>query len=261
MRAVFAFLFDCATVSLAELASANIVGYTTTSITGVDSSNEVKWYQLGIQFKGVSESSDQIKLADAISLSGVVATSNWRNRSTGPMLQFYNGTSYDMYYYVSSSVSGLEKDAWVNGMKEDASAVYVKTGDAFWFSAKSLGTGSATLTVAGSVKTEATATIEVDANTLHMGSNPFPMDVVIKDIGCSLTPISNWRNRSKGPVLQVYNGTGYDMYYFATPAASGLETTTWVNGMKEEAIAVLPAGSGFWLMTNGETGTLTFNYN
>jgi hypothetical protein len=115
-------VYACATVSLAELASANIVGYTSTSITGVDSSNEVKWYQLGIQFKGVSESSDQIKLADAISLSGVVATSNWRNRSTGPMLQFYNGTSYDMYYYVSSSVSGLEEDAWVNGMKEDASA-------------------------------------------------------------------------------------------------------------------------------------------
>ena len=34
MRAAFAFLFACATVSLAELASANVVGYQTTSISG-----------------------------------------------------------------------------------------------------------------------------------------------------------------------------------------------------------------------------------
>ena len=239
------------------------VGYTTTQIQGTDANDNVKWYLIGVQFKEVTGEADQIKLGEAILLNGIDAWSGkWRDRSKGPMLEVYNGTGYDIYYFVSAELSGTGSAAWMNDSQQDASNVYLHPGEAFWFCDKALGTATGSLVVKGGVKTGATATVDIDANTLQTGTNPFPMSVKIKDIGCSLTPFSGkWRNRATGIILEVWNGTGYDMYYYVSADLSGTESAAWVDDNQSVATAELPAGGAFWLKTTGETGTLTFSYS
>ncbi|MBR0198313.1 MAG: hypothetical protein IJQ34_09305 [Kiritimatiellae bacterium] len=248
------------------------MGYTTTSVQG-KVNDETTWYQVAIQFKGVGETSDKIKLGDAIKSDGLTATT-WRNRNTAPCLQFYNGTGYDMYYYISQAYPDSTKTAgsntitgWANSVQVLAEDTYLDVGKAFWFKADNIASGETVkLTVAGTVSSETEKTITIGDSAWTLAANPFPVAVAVKDIGCSL-PATTWRNRNSAPCIQVYNGSGYDLYYYISQAypdstkTAGTNTITgWANSVQVLATDEIPAGSGFWVKTSGtEEGTLTFS--
>ena len=135
MRAVFAFLFDCATVSLAELASANIVGYNTATIQGTDEVGNLKWHLLAIQFKDVTGSDDSIALEDALQMTSVPAfEGKWKERAANaPTLQVWDGSGFVSYWYVAPACSGLAKNAWVTGTAKEATTDKLAPGAGFWF--------------------------------------------------------------------------------------------------------------------------------
>ena len=255
-----------------DVTSANVVGYQSFTVQGTDATGKVKYYMIGFQFKGVQEGQDRIKLGDAINMGDIPAFSGaWRENAKAPMVQIHNGAAYDVYYYFKAGTSGLKevltKDSWVDKNKYIANDVYVDLGRSFWFSDKGLGTETGTLTLAGSVKTEATAPIVLTGADIQMLANPFPMSVSVDSIGCTLTPFSGaWRENAKAPQIQVYNGSAYDVYYWFKAGTTGLKDVltkdSWVNKNKYIATNdILESGEGFWLVNkNNEAGTLTFNY-
>ncbi len=243
-----------------------IVGYTTTTIQGKKVDGSSSWYQIAIQFKGLGETEDKIKLGEAIDAQGLTPTA-WRQKASAPCIQVYNGTGYDYYYYTTQArtTDGSLVTGWANALQELASNVYFNVGDALWFKADNiLADASASITTAGTVSLAQSETeIEIASNGLNLIASPYPMAVVVNDIGCSFAPIA-WRNKSNGVCIQVYNGTGYDYYYYTTQARTtdGSLVTGWANALQELATTEIPAGVGFWVKTpTNQTGTLTFSLN
>ena len=255
----------CGAVLADSAVESGVVGYTTKTVQG-KVGGETSWYQIAIQFKGVGETTDRIKFGDAIKSEGLTATT-WRNKGTAPCIQFYNGSAYAMYYYVSNAYTDSTKTAtttgWANGSQILANDTYIEVGKAFWFKADNIASGStATLTVAGSVSEATEKSITIDNTVWTLAANPFPVAVAVKDIGCTL-PATTWRNKSTAPCIQVYNGVSYALYYYVsnayTDSTKTATTTGWANGSQILATETIPAGTGFWVKTSGSvTGDLTF---
>ena len=127
----------------------DVVGYTTVEMEGKGASAPI-WYQIAIQFKGLGESEDKIKLGEAISITGLTPTT-WRNKSNAPCIQVYNGVSYDLYYYTTQAfVDPTKTDTtkvtgWANANQvlvgDDTK---IPAGVGFWI--KTSGTETGTLT-------------------------------------------------------------------------------------------------------------------
>ena len=256
----------CATVSFAELASANIVGYNTATIQGTDEAGNVKWHLLAIQFKDVAGTDDSIALKDALQMTSVPAfTGKWKDRqANAPMLQIWDGSGFVSYWYVAPSCSGLAADAWVQNSKVDVgTTTKLNAGDAIWFTAKNLGTNSGTITFSGSVKTENSSTVAIGAGSWNMGSNPYPTTYNINDIVPSFPAFTGkWKDRqSNAPMLQIWDGSGFVSYWYVAPSCSGLAADAWVQNSKAATSATLAPGAGFWFKNvSGTAGTLTFNF-
>lgn len=260
--------------------ASTVVGYNTTTIQGTDAASNINLYLLGIQFKSVSGSDDQISLKDAIDMSNVPAfAGKWKDRgknNNSATIQVWNGIGFDSYYWVAPACSGAAANCWVGssgsqGAGSDIGATtFLKAGDSVWFSAKILGTESATITFAGAVKTEDSATVVFGAQPLSMGTNPYPMTYNIKDIIPSCAAFTGkWKDRGKGTnsaSIQTWNGVGFVSYYWVAPACSGLTKDAWVGSTGSqgdgcETLDTLAAGTGFWFKNvSGEAGTLTFTY-
>lgn len=248
-------------MAYADVVSGNTVGYQEFTVQGKQN-DATTWYQFGIQFKGVSAAEDSIAVTDAVIPANLPAVA-WRSRNTGPQLQFWDGTGYTTFYYINNArITGGTTNGWANGSQNFASADFVSPGSAFWFKADNIPSGStATLTVKGEVLASGTKTLSLpEGDDWAMLCDPFPVDVVVTNIACSL-PAVTWRNRNTGAQLQTWDGTGYTTYYYINNARiTGGTTTGWANGSQNLASEdAIPAGAGFWVKNPSKAaGTLTF---
>ena len=238
-----------------------MVGYQEFTVQGKQN-DSTSWYMFGIQFKGVGAAEDTIAVTDAIISSDLPAVT-WRNRSTGPQIQVWDGDHYTYYYYISNArITGGTTNGWANGSQNFASENLIGLGSAFWFKADNIPSGStATLKVKGEVLATGSKTLSLPSgDDWAMLSDPFPADVIVTNIACSL-PAVTWRNRSTGPQLQVWDGDHYTYYYYISNARiTGGTTTGWANGSQNLASEdAIPAGAGFWVKNPSKAaGTLTF---
>ena len=237
------------------LESANIVGYSATPVTGGG------LYCIGMQFADVGASSDMATISK-LSASGLTP-STWNDMETGaPCIMFYNGVGYDFYYYISDAydADGNEVTAWANAGGDEALETK-SLGTGCWLS---LPAGTATegsITSSGEVSDAATSTVTIN-NGLSLITNPYPMGFnpgAIVTTG--LTP-STWNDmETEAPCIMVYNGVGYDFYYYISDAydADGNEVTAWANAggdaVNEEIAGV---GEAFWVKTTS-AGSFTFS--
>ena len=110
---------------------------------------------------------------------------------------------------------------------------------------------------------------EIAANTFSLGTTPFlavGSDLVkVQDM---LVPngvtAPSFSNRTQALQLQVWNGTGYTMYYYVNDAyieASDEEVTGWADkGGDYVGQTTTDVNYGFWVRSQGgEAGTLTFS--
>ena len=76
-----------------------------------------------------------------------------------------------------------------------------------------------------------------------------------------LTPGVYDSMETEAPCIMIYNGIGYDFYYYISDGDDGTERfdlTGWTDGGGNVADVVAPAGTGFWLRST-TAGTLTFS--
>ena len=74
-----------------------------------------------------------------------------------------------------------------------------------------------------------------------------------------ITPGAYDTMETDAPCIMIYNGVGYDCYYYISDAfdAGGNEVTAWANGLGDAMTGTLAkVGEAFWVRS-GSAGTLT----
>ena len=276
-----------------DVTSANVVGYENYTVQGKVAGVQ-QWYQIAIQFKSVNETTDRITVCDALKSADLTpvawALRNKTDGTGGATVEVWNGTKYDYYYYTTEAYPTTAdkkaktnlKTAWATSgqlVAEEVNNAFVKPGDAFWLKVDNLTDAqTATINVAGEVISGNSRTLDVGvlgAGEWTALSNPFPVDVEINSIACTVAP-AEWalRNKTDGtgcPTIEIWNGKKYDYFYYTTEAypttadkkAKTNLTTGWATSgqllANTENSGILRAGTAFWFRTAKiGTGTITF---
>ena len=230
------------------ITSANIVGYVSTP-----SDIAVNTFTLGrIPFAGVA-SGTTINIADAISCTA--APGGYDTMTTqAPQLQVWNGTGYDMYYYINDAGDNMDELGWSDSTGYIADVAYAP-GTGFWFKSPS---ETSSFTLPGEVLAADSVTKDIPAGTFFLMGSPFPQGFSFEKVETGLTPGSYDTMTTDAPQLQIWNGTGYDMYYYISDAGDNMDELGWSDstGYLAEGV-VCDSVNGMWVKSP-TAGTLTF---
>ena len=237
------------------LESANIVGYNSTAIAGG------KLSCISLQFADVGGSGDEAAI-EKLASSGLTAGIYDTMSTDAPCIMIYNGVGYDTYYFISDAYDseGNVVTAWADS-NGDAINVTKTLGTGFWLNvpAETCTTGS--LTQSGEVSDAATSTIDIAAG-LTLAGNPYPTAMNMSKIATSGLIAGIYDTMSTdAPCIMVYNGVGYDTYYYIEDAydAEGNSVTAWADSNGDAVTGeIAEAGEAFWARSS-TAGTLTFS--
>jgi hypothetical protein len=214
----------------AEVVSSNIVGYNKVTVpAGLTI--------VGQQFVAVGGEDQSIQQITGEGLAD----------AGQDMIQVWNGSSYDEYYYYTEDddINGDGTAAWGN-LDWEPVDITLPAGTGMWASTQN----ESVLVFSGQVGSHSTISFQPGLNLV---TQALPMDIDIQDItGEGLADAGQ-------DMIQVWNGSSYDEYYYYTEDddINGDGTAAWGNLDWEPVSVTLKAGFGFWLSTQG-SGTLTF---
>lgn len=220
------------TVVKAEVTSSNTVGYQKVSFAG--GLNIV-----GQQFVAVGGGAADIQTigGNGLAAGGLDSIRTW------------NGIEYTDYYFYdgeTSDINGDGSDAWGDENWEAVSE-NIPAGTAMWIVAQN----AASLSFSGEVPSDSSVSFIAGLNLI---CPPQPVDIDIQDI--SGTGLAAGGLDS----IRVWNGSEYADYYFydgETSDINGDGSDAWGDENWEAVDVTIPAGHGFWLVSQG-SGTLTF---
>ena len=255
----------CATVSLAELASANIVGYNSVKIKG-DRMN-----LLTVSFETVGNANGKATLKEVMARDGLLSFSEDGN-TAGDYIDTWdmaNGNWGKTYYYVNQPTwndGDLDyTDTWMDADFAPANPE-MESGSSFWLYHN--GDDIASLTFAGQVGNSAKGyTLTGGRNNLC--GNPFPTAL---DLGnkaqvviANATSFSEDGN-TPGDYIDTWDLTtsnwGKTYYYVNQPTWNDGDldyTDTWMDADFAPSSTDIQAGAGFWYYAVGNGTTLTFS--
>ncbi len=218
-----------------------------------------KLYCIGLQFSDVGVAGDLASIAK-LSTSGITPGAYDTMLTDAPCIMIYNGTGYDFYYYISDAfdANSNEVTAWadING---DQTTDQKAIGTGCWLR---IPAGTATtgfVTEAGQVSDADTSTINI-ANGLTLASSPYPIALDMAKVTTSGIVADKYDTMlTDAPCIMVYNGTGYNFYYYISDAfdANSNEVTAWADINGDAVTGVIAnVGEAFWV-SSGSAGTLT----
>ena len=240
----------CAAVGFsAGVESQNIVGYATTP-----SQIAANKFTLGTaSFEGLGQNA-------VVSISNLLTTTAAPGGydtmiTSAPQIQVWNGTGYDMYYYINDAGDNMDETGWSDGAGYIATAT-AACGTGYWYKVPQ---AASEYTLAGQVLNGATVTKNVTANHFDLIGNPYPTGLLLTKLTTTLTPGKYDTMITAAPQLQVWNGTGYDMYYYIDDAGDNMDETGWSDGAGYIATSIVADSTkGMWIKAP-QAGTITFN--
>ena len=258
-KLMFGFACAAAMVACADVESSNIVGYTSKAVEAN------KFIMVGVQFNKAGGAVGSIDMNDLIKLSPEITPGAFETDFVGaPEIQVFNGTAYDMYYYISDATDDSDEplgyNCWADGdgyqLKE---ADKLNLGKGFWFRSAQTGT----ITVLGEVKAEADAVVSFPANNFDIIANPFPKAFSFANVTTTgITPGAFETDFVGAPEIQVFNGTAYDMYYYISDATDAEDNPVGYDCWADGDGYILEGnqverGASFWIKANA-AGTMGF---
>ena len=245
---------DLGAVHADGIVSSDIVGYSTQNIAGG------KLNCAALQFTGIG--SENATLAN-LSTTGLTPGVYDSMETEAPCIMIYNGIGYDFYYYISDGDDGTERfdlTGWTDGGGNIAGEVGVPS-TGFWLRIPEATCSTGSLTESGAVESDATTTVSI-ASGLTLAGNPYPTSLNLSTVVTSGLKAGVYDSmETEAPCIMIYNGIGYDFYYYISDGDDGTERfdlTGWTDGGGNVADVVAPAGTGFWLRST-TAGTLTFS--
>ncbi len=233
----------------------NAVGYNSIDVKAK------KFIMLGVQFTDVASGDDKISIHSLISgIEGVDYGNGEDFLSTAPQLQVWNGSGYDVYYYLNDAyISDTEMPkGWADVMGNYVEKTF-KAGDCAWF----MSPNDATITTSGQLFNADSITKDCPT-TFVMVANAKPTVLNLNDsaqikyenlIGVNYGNGEDFL--STAPQIQVWNGSSYDVYYYLNDAyISDTEIPKgWADVMGNYVNTAIAPGAGFW--AKGTTGAFT----
>ena len=186
----------------------------------------------------------------------------YKDRNTKAVqLQVWNGSGYDIYYYLSDAYVESTEDevtGWAdrNGDYTDAT---ILPGTGYWYK---FPTANSSYTLSGQVVTPESVTKNVYASKLNLVGNPYPIALNLDKVSTSVAAFPYKDRNTKALQLQVWNGTGYNIYYYLSDAyveSTEDEITGWAD-RNGDAVSTTGADitAGLWAKSPNGDGTITF---
>ncbi len=220
----------CAAMSaLAQVESANIVGYNTITL-------KPGFNMIGVQFQVVGgTAASDIAVDDFISKANLTAGGDYASGDN--IYVFRNGDYLPMYYLWDNGSGGKE---WYD--VSDNPTDPLKNGDAMWYYSRA--GADVTAVVAGQIGSGNT-TVSIKAGAFNMLCNPFPVTINIDNMAnwASITGAVAGGDYASGDNVYVFaNGDYLPMYYLWDNGSGGKE---WYDVSDNATVAFAP-GQGFW---------------
>lgn len=162
---------------------------------------------------------------------------------TADHVQVWNGSGYDVYYYQTSGIGGT---GWrkVGDQTTDASGTVIAPGNSLI--TKRGASGSATITLTGTVKTGSTnAAI---AQGYNFVPNPNAVSMTLTNCGLytgnASTGLAGGSATEADQVL-IWNGAGYDSYYYQTAGIGGTGWRKSGDQTTDAGATVIASGTSF----------------
>jgi hypothetical protein len=224
-----------ATAVVAEVTSANVVGYQTSNLA----SNQ--YTALGWQFSLVGGATE-IPIASITNYPNVDTGGNF-NSADGIRVFYGQNSTYTNYYRRSLT-------SWCKGAETVTTTDTIKPGQMVMFLKRTTGS---TLTQAGEVINQ-DVNIVVASNQYTAVCNPFPMAIQIASI-TNYPNVDTGGNFNSADGIRVFYGQNstYTNYYrrSLTSWCKGAETVTTTD--------TIPAGAGFMFLKRTAASTITFD--
>ncbi len=249
-------------MAMAQVQSANIVGYQQVTLT---QKNTI----LGVNFVAV-DGTTSIALQDAIPYVTGMAKGNSAN--TADQIQIQNSSGgYDIYFMSnglngkSKVVDGLE-GKWTTAASGAEQykpvTVTLAPGTAFWFIRKDA-TNPLTINIVGGVSMLGSNDKGIDG-TYKLIANPFPTDLPLNPGIPYVAGMTKGNSANTADQIQIQNASGgYDVYFMSnglngkSKVVDGLEGkwTTAASGAEQykPVSASISAGKGAWFIRKGST--------
>ena len=246
----------CATVSFAELASANIVGYNTVTINQ-------EWTILAVNFSQVDGSNltiqdafpPQAGMTKGMSISDSDQIQVLKDDGGYKIYYLSNGTYKQMgKEKYDEAIDGKWRDAEVSA--REAATAPLAPGQAFWYKSISYSTPYS-LTVAGAVPGDPSKKITINKQWNHI-ANPYPFALSLNDhIGCK-EGMTKGMSINDADQIQIPKADGgYKIYYLSNGAYKQMGKDKYdatIDGKwrdaevsaREPANATIAVGQGAW---------------
>jgi hypothetical protein len=240
-----------ATALMAEVKSANVVGYSTLTF-------KEGWNLIGVQFEAIGAGGGTIDVQDLftdITLMGLDEEYNpndylkvWDNE-TG----FYT----ENFYWSGDAIEEYQ-NVWLDGDNNEAAYAF-KAGDAFWVYTAIGGSAAGAVTLGQVGATDVPLAIIPAWNLI---ANPFPVPLVINGGTLAVDGLVGLDEEyNPNDYLKVWdNETGFytENLYWSGDTIEEYQNV-WLDGDNNEADLSIAPNAGFWIYHNGTGAELTFS--
>jgi len=247
MKKMMTVLAACAVTSLAladsGVVSQNIVGYQTVNVNSGFNMFSLNWVEIGT-------ANDAIAISNLFGSAQDASLTAGANAGVSDMLQVWNGTGYEGYFYKNNAGTHYWQKVGVPGATADS----VPTSAGFWFLRRASGTTN--LTISAQVRAISTFG-HVMENGFNAFGVSFPVTVAINDAASwdwDAAGVTAGANAGVSDMLQVWNGTGYEGYFYKNNAGTHYWQKVGVPGATTDTI---PLGAGVWFMRRSTAITVT----
>ena len=188
-------------ICLADVTSANIVGYQTFTVA------KNKYYALAVQFKDVKSSTTTMPIQNLITSSNPKGYTKLHSRAD--QIHVWTGMAWAKYY-LNSNLNKFVKDG-----ESVATEDTVKNGDTVFFLRSAQGGTADSITLPGEVNVvQSSVTVEVTKNKFHFISCPWPVDISVNDFkDFSSNPKGYTKLHSRADQVHRWTGMAWKKYY------------------------------------------------
>jgi len=260
MTACFVAGLACADGS--TVTSANIVGYKQVTLNPGFNMIALNWQQVGytggVEQIAITNLFDPTEAAANLTV-GVLSSITGIGVNHGDTIEVWNGIGYNTYFFCTNHFVGTTP-VWVNNANTHvATSDTIPLGLGFWLFHQ--GTATNTVTLSGQVKFMGVAHQHVIEPGFNMIGSGFASDAPLNDArwtwasdGAVVGVLSSVTGIgvNHGDTIEVWNGIGYNTYFFCTNHFVGT-TPVWVNNSNTHVATPdsVPLGSAVWYFLQG----------
>ena len=264
-KLLFAAALAASLTGLADVTSANTVGYVNRSVEpGV-------YYMVAAQFEDVGSDS-AADLNKVFNMTNLKASDYDHQGTKAPCIMLRVGSGYKFLYYINDAFDADDNpvagDVWADDGYVLTAEQALALGDGFWFLApEDAFDGEASISVAGQVSsaTELGKNFNGSAEGYYsIVANTFPTATDLRDVKTTGLMATDYDHQgSSGNAVMVRIGSGYKFLYYINDAYDADDNPVTGDVWADDGYVVtedniIAPGNAFWIMAR-QNGMFTFS--